>query len=85
MTNTVPLHHAIRPRGNRDDAGENGEILHQMADILENLEDTTMVLHDASYADIGVWLRGLTIPGHEEIQVAAVDILMAARQPSSVR
>lgn len=31
----IPLHEAIRPSGNRDDAGEKGEALHQLADWLE--------------------------------------------------
>lgn len=31
----IPLHEAIRPRGNRDDAGVKDEALHQLADWLE--------------------------------------------------
>ena len=77
MEDTVPLYEAIRSRGNRDEAGEKGEKLHQLADILEAQKNQAMVMRNATYFNQARALRGISLelhfyfklmPGHKTLR-----------------
>lgn len=84
MEDTVRLYEAIRPRGNRDEAGEQGEKLHQLADILEARDNQTMVVKNPTFYDLAVALRGLSISEkHQELLEAGFSIFITAHERSS--
>lgn len=83
MEDTVPLCHAIRPSGSRDEAGEKGEKLHQLADILEARENQTMVVKNATFYDLAVALRDLSISEeHRDLFEAGFSLLITAHERS---
>lgn len=56
MTQRIPLHEAIRPRGGRDASGADGEALHQVADVLEMQENPIFVDAGTDYATLAAQL-----------------------------
>jgi hypothetical protein len=63
-----PIADEVRPRGNRDDAGAKGEILHQFADVLEKHFPAVKVQRDMQKEDLLSVVSGL--------QVAAEHVLL---------
>lgn len=76
MSNKIPLHEAIRPRGDRDQSGSSGEVRHQLADILEAREDLTMVESDVSVIEIANTLKTISLStDHATLQQQVIEIL----------
>lgn len=87
MTDTVPLYQAIRPHGNREDAGEHGEKCHALAYILESKGVTTTVPKDATASDVIMALLAIGMPPtYQSLQRDVVAILEenATKQPMSL-
>jgi hypothetical protein len=49
---TVPLHEAVRPRGNRDEAGSIGESLHALADWFEENKPEAVTWENVTASDL---------------------------------
>jgi hypothetical protein len=58
----LPIADVVRPRGNRDDCGAKGEILHQFADMLEKYFPNVRVQRGMSKEDLFPLVSGLMVP-----------------------